>query len=283
MREKLVSRAERILERAGYRVLKYFSACFDLAASGRKRLLVKAILNVDGFRPGHARDLKKLAVCVDAEPIVVGVKTKRGLLKKGVVYERFGVIALSPETLEGYVAGECPLPFYSRGRELVEFDPVRLRRLRESRGLSLSGMAALLGVSKEAVYLYERGSLKMRREIAERIENEFGESITKKVELRISAPEEGLEKRLSTALASLDFRVREFERTGFDVFAYDESNRVLMTEGIPSSPEKIMSLSDFFDSKVGFVSEHGEEDLPVLSWEELSSAGSKKKLLSLLR
>jgi len=283
MKDKLILRAEKILESAGYTVLRYLSACFDLAASGPKQIIVKTLSNVDGVRPEHASELKKFSYCLDVEPLIVGDRTKRSPLRKRVIYERFGIKVLSLDTFKEYVSCSRVFPSYSRGRRVIEFDPGQLKRLREEAGLSLSGMAEEIGVTKEAVYLYEKGVLRMREDIAKGIERKFKVRLARNSDKQFRIPEEKLEKYVSVLFQSFDFEVKEFDRIGFDALAYDNMNRIVVSEDLPRDPEKVRDLSEFFNGFTAFVSEDRELDPPILPKKELEGISSKKELLDLLK
>jgi len=255
MHSTLVSRVTQVLEGARYSVIKHFTSCFDVAAIGRKRLVVKALNNVDGLRPEYARDLNGLSQGLGLSPVVVGVKTKRTKLEDNVLYERFGIPVLSVGTFKLFVEGEQVFPVYSRGREIVSFDPSVFRRVREEKGLSLSEMAEALGVSKEAVYLYERGSLRMRREVADVFKSLFDVDIALAPERHSVVDEFPVCSGLSTLLSSFDLKVREFQKTGFDVVAFDDRDQIIVRKGIPRDPGLLVDFSDFFGASLAFLSE----------------------------
>ena len=61
----------------------YDRSCFDMVA--RKRLLLlllKVLINIDGFTGQQAEEIKKVASSILASPLVVGVKSKQEYLEE---------------------------------------------------------------------------------------------------------------------------------------------------------------------------------------------------------
>ncbi len=134
-REKLIRAVEAILRGTGYKSarLEFKGSCFDIVASRLFLLLfIKVVTNIDTVTEEQAEDLKRLAKFFNASPLIIGLKTKNSELEEGVVYDRFGIYSLRPETLyDVLVENELPAIFAERGGFYVRVNGALLRELRE--------------------------------------------------------------------------------------------------------------------------------------------------------
>ncbi|MBI1973912.1 helix-turn-helix domain-containing protein [Candidatus Micrarchaeota archaeon] len=273
-----------LLEKEGFQILVYQHACFDVAAKRKTlSLLIKVLGNIDGLRPDVAEELKRLSACVSAFPLVVGESSKAGRLSNAV-YERFGVPSMNLSTLTDCLDGSI-VPRSSQGRELAEPDPARMRELREGLGMSRKQLGERVGISQQSVYLAEKEGMRFEARTLHRIERVLHEPVAKETspfaEPKVvpPAPASGLERKL----ASFDFDVFPFSRTGFDVLAKDEKNRVVVRESVPRDLSRIEGFSEFFSALLALVSERPEKRAPVVLREELEGIKTKREFLRLLR
>lgn len=180
-RERSIRRIRQMLERAGFFVSDAHGirpSSFDLAARRDSLLLlVKVLKNIDTLNRNEAARLLELGRLFPAVAIVVGETSGASELEPGVVYTRYEVPIIREETLQEYVEKAlAPFLLSSPGGVFARIDGGHLRELREARALSLGAMAAIAGVSRHSVQLYEDGSGAEVR-VVERIEEYFGEPI----------------------------------------------------------------------------------------------------------
>ena len=84
MRQQLLKDAVQVLEDFNFDVLLYPHSCLDIAAQKKDlSVLIKVLENVDGFRPEHAAELKRLAAALNACPLILGETTKAERLVDG--------------------------------------------------------------------------------------------------------------------------------------------------------------------------------------------------------
>ncbi len=172
-----------LLEREGFTVVDYTdvkSSVDYIAKRGKEILVVRVLGNLDALRPEHAEDLIKLAKLLGGKAFVVAERSRWGPLKEGVIYYRYGVPALGPETFREYLRGRLPTSIYVKGREIVELDRELLRKRRKELGLSLQGLAELVGTTKETIYRYEHGHY-ATREAADKLEKVLGVKLVKRI------------------------------------------------------------------------------------------------------
>ena len=195
------------------------STCFDLAARRQKLLfLLKILVNIDSLQKLHALELKLLAKFLAASPLLVGHRCRRhGMIPDGVVYNRHGIPAVTPHTARNLlVEGLLPLVYASRGGLYVKLNSEFLRSVRETRNLSLGELAREIGVSRRAIYDYERGQMDTSLETAIRLEEVLGVPVFSSIDIRKWDVEiERLEE--TTLPESLEREVYErFEEIGLD-------------------------------------------------------------------
>ena len=102
----------------------YDRSCFDMVARKElELLLLKILINIDGFTGNQAEEIKKVAETFLASPLVVGIKSKNEYLEEDVVYERHGIPVIAKETLRNMVVDEVyPEVFADRGGYYVQMD-----------------------------------------------------------------------------------------------------------------------------------------------------------------
>lgn len=295
MRKDLLTKTVETLEDFNFNILVYLYSCLDIAAQKKSlMLLIKVLENIDGFRNSHAKELKKLGFCFNACPLLIGENTKAYKMNDGVLYDRYGVTAITLGTLHDTLAGAYPDKIYSKGRIIAEIDGSELKKLRKKKHLSAEELARRINLTRESIYLYESQKTRMKYEIAKKIENFLSAGIIQKpsflepVSAISSKPQEPLRPSpprgmVGKRLVLFDFEVTPFSKLNFDLIARDPSTRVVVREEISRHPEKILEFSDFFKAFLAFISEQRAEDIPIIKKKELKEIDSKKEFLSLLK
>lgn len=226
----LLQKVERILEERNWAWAECPGhGCFDVAARKRSVMLVKVLENVDSFMPEQAKNLRILSERLDASAALVGERTRVEELDDNVVYERFEVPTLTAETLEVVLDNNSPDIFRARGGLFSEISSAKLRRARTSAGLTQAELAEKVGITKKAVYQHESGNMRMRREIAVKIEEILEEDITLPFRMEMLAAEKGNAPRNNFELRA----GRELRRIGFDTdFVHQSPFNIVASERI---------------------------------------------------
>jgi putative transcriptional regulator len=201
-RERSIERIRSLLEGAGFYVTATQGvrpSSFDLAARrDAALLLVKVLKNIDALDPDEAGRLLELGRLFPAIALVLGESSGTATLQDGVVYTRYGVPIISEGTLQEYLEKAVPPFLYaSPGGTFARIDGERLRFLRQTRGLSLGALAAIAGVSRRAIQLYEEGQ-GAEATVVERIEAYLDAPVVEAIRLfelpaRTPAPAPGAE------------------------------------------------------------------------------------------
>lgn len=193
-RERSIERIRSLLEGSGFYVTATQGvrpSSFDLAARrDATLLLIKILKNIDALDAEEAERLSELGRLFPAIVLVLGETSGASSLQEGVVYTRYGVPIVSESTLREYLEKAVPPFLYaSPGGTFARIDGERLRFLRQARGLSLGALAAIAGVSRRAIQLYEEGQ-GAEASVVERIETYMDAPVVRPIDLfdRVARP-----------------------------------------------------------------------------------------------
>ena len=216
----------------------YDRSCFDMVARKElELLLLKILINIDGFTGNQADEIKKVADIFLASPLVVGVKSKNEYLEEDVVYERHGIPVIAKETLRNMVVDDVhPEIFADRGGYYVQMDGEVIKQVREAQNISRKDLADKAHVSRETIYKYERGMVRAFPETAMMLESILNMKITLSVNL-LNVPKKIENENSDNSktnvkmsmenqpnLTKLGFGVISTSRTPFDALAKQESD-----------------------------------------------------------
>ena len=109
-RGRMLQEIEKLLISEGYKTSDiYDQGSFDIVA--RKNLLIlllKTFINIDSVNEKNAHEMKQLANIFLASPIIIGEKSRNGILEEGVIYERYDIPTIGLETLKNMILAEFP-------------------------------------------------------------------------------------------------------------------------------------------------------------------------------
>jgi len=216
-RNQLVQSVRDTLTSAGFYVSDLYSIRlpgFDLVARRDNDLLIiKILTNIDAFSEEVARELKTLSSLLNATPLLIGEKTGLNLLEDDVVYFRFGVYAITLNTMRDNLLEGIPIrAFAAPGGLYVHLDKEKLQELRLQHNISLGTFARHVRVSRKTAQMYEKG-MNAQIEVAARIEDLLDNTVTIPIDL-MTPPFE--EKSSSSKSQSVD-RLEEFQREIFSL------------------------------------------------------------------
>lgn len=303
-RERLIKTVEAILRGAGYRVarLDLKGSCFDLVASRLFLLLfIKATVNIDTITEEQAEDLKRLAKFFKASPLIVGLRSKSGELEEGVVYERFGIYALRPETLyDALLNNELPAVFAERGGLYVRINGELLRELREKHGYSVNELAQLLGVSRKSLLNYERGEQAVSLDVAIQFEEIFDEALAEPIDIlraKVEAdlnvkPETPLEREVFERLKKLGLGLVKVKKAPFNAISTEDDIRLLTgiderkTRSTIKRAEMVAEVGRIVNSGGVFILEKTKaevvSEVPLIPKESLEEVKDADELIELI-
>lgn len=303
-RERLIRAVEAILRGTGYKTARmdFKGSCFDIVASRLLLLLfIKVATNIDTVTEEQAEDLKRLSKFFKASPLIVGLKTKNAELEEGVVYERFGIYALRPETLyDVLVENELPAIFAERGGFYVRINGKLLRHLREKHGYSTNELAELIGVSRKSLLNYERGEQAVSLDVAIRLEEMFDEPLAEPIDILNSTveanldvtPETPLEREVFERLKFLGLGVVKVRKAPFNAVSKEEEFKILTgidekkTRSTVKRAEIVAEVSRIINSDGIFILEKAKtevvKEVPLIPKDSLQEVKDADELIEMI-
>jgi len=261
--------------------------------------VAKAVEDVDKVSEGLSIELRKVASALSASPLLIASRRGGEDFEEGVAYEKQGVWAIAPATLSEAVRGEGPIVYSKLGRFYVKIHGGRLREIRERMGLSMGDLARLVGVTRKAIYEYERGSMDAALDVALKMEEVLQDALALPIDvfspLPAPPPEEGdevdpLEREIISKFRKLGFEAFHFKKAPFNIIARSKRNRFLIkvAERLDRRAEKelrvMRSMADVSESLgLTIVKEEasaGEEGL--LPYDEFKRVRSEPELVKII-
>jgi putative transcriptional regulator len=147
-------------------------------------LFCKVLYNIDGLNEETANEMKCLAKYLGGSPLIVGAKTRDQMLEDSVVYMRYGIPALSVQTLyDHFVEHVPPLVSAAPGGLYVSIDGDVLRDARMGLSLSLGSLASMLGLSRRTISKYEEGGMDASIDIVLHLEEILDVALAKSIDI----------------------------------------------------------------------------------------------------
>lgn len=271
--------------------------CFDIVAKKKFIMLIKALTNIDGLIQEQAQSLKAISYFVSGYPLVVSERTSRGSLNDEVIYSRFQVPVVTPQTFECIIEEEMiPEVKAIKGKHTVTLNITYLRKKREELNLSLKKLSKEIGISKKALYEIENQRVNPTVVTVKKLE-EFLE-----IDLKIPYKMEKAEKVYIKPRSEFQEKVSsEFSRLGIDNTSVTSAsfeiigkqNTSLIT-GLSKNTVKIKKvafqlkgLSSIFSSQGMFVVKKSHEEvidgIPIVLEDELPELESSRELSKLIK
>ncbi len=159
--------------------------CFDsIIDEGDVRIAVKASITIDNVESHIREELMKICSILRCTPLIVGERTRKRPLQDGVVHIRGSIPAISLETFRRMLEEKIyPVLLTKKGGIYVIMNGEKLKKAREALSLSRGDIANELGLSRRAIYEYERGSISPKIDIALRLEELLNASLIEPLNL----------------------------------------------------------------------------------------------------
>lgn len=217
----------------------YDRSCFDILARRDDILIIlKIYKNIDSLTQTQAEELSKVAGTFLANPIIIGLKSKHNYLEEDVVYERYELPVISPQTLCNIIANEIhPEILSKRGGYYVKVNGELLKQMREKYNLSLKELADLSHVSRETIYKYEQGNSQTYPETLLMLEEILNTNLAVDINLFESDYYKSLDRKIKEPreLIKLGYDVKSSNKTPFDAI----SERKLENKKLNKLKEKL--------------------------------------------
>ncbi len=271
--------------------------CFDIVAKKKFIMLIKALTNIDGLIQEQAQSLKAISYFVSGYPLVVSEKTNRGSLNNEVIYSRFQVPVVTPQTFECIIEEEMiPEVKAIKGKHTVTVNTTYLREKREELNLSLEKLSKEIGISKKALYEIENQRVNPTVVTVKKLEEFFEIDLKipykmKKVEKVYVNPRSEFQEKVSSEFSRLGIDNTSVTSASFEIIG--KQNTSLIT-GLSKNTVKIKKvafqlkgLSSIFSSQGMFVVKKSHEEvidgIPIVLEDELPELESSRELSKLIK
>jgi putative transcriptional regulator len=309
-RIELLNEVRDILIKAGFYVSELYTLRpigFDLVARRDNSLLIiKVLTNIDAMSGEVARELRTLSILLKGCPLLIGDKSATSILEEDAVYDRFGIQAISSNTLRNHILDGMPLEVYAApGGLYVNLDSEKIKKLRIEQNISLGSFARSIKVSRRTVQMYEEG-MNASIEVAIRIEDLLESNITIPIDLVKNQIKENefqspsyeteafreFQKEIFSILKQVGYRVIPLERAPFEAVSQDKK-KVLLT-CVDEYNKKLLKKARIVNSISRITEKHAVliidkdvnktsiEGTPLIIKKELKKTRGPEELLNLI-
>ena len=226
-RGRMLQEIEKLLISEGYKTSDiYDQGSFDIVA--RKNLMIlllKTFINIDSVNEKNAHEMKQLANIFLASPIIIGAKSRNGILEEGVIYERYDIPTIGLDTLKNMILyKEYPEILADRGGYFVKIDGNVIKQYREEYSLSLKDLADLAHVSRAKI-------VRANTETAMILEEILNTKVTLDIDILKYNQEEQIQYDTTGEgaedLLKLGYGVVSTSKSPFDAVAKDENSSLI--------------------------------------------------------
>ncbi|MFW9830454.1 MAG: transcriptional regulator [Candidatus Thorarchaeota archaeon] len=146
--------------------------CFDsIVHEGFAKIAIKVSLTIDDVEPPTRAELSRICPFLRCTPLIIGERTRKRPLQDGVVHTRGSISAITLGTLRRMLEDKkFPLIVAKKGGIYVVVNGAKLKKAREALNFSRGDIANELGLSRRAIYEYERGSMSPTIDVAIQLE-----------------------------------------------------------------------------------------------------------------
>jgi putative transcriptional regulator len=236
----------------------------------------------------------------------VGERTRKGKIEDDALYERFGIPAISCNTLQqALLHGVFPVVYAKRGGFYVHLNGDKIERERRRGSFSRGDMAESLGVTRRTIYEYERNEMDSTLETAFKLEELLKTSVTVPFNILswnveggavaekgiVRSLDDELEESVGKVLSDLGLKVMWSKGTPFDAITYTQKKIDVVVTGVGHAAERkvqsrieaVGSFSSIVRSLAMFVLDRPRSNVvkgvPVVSKDELESMDDASELL----
>jgi len=281
---------------------------FDLVARRDNSLLIiKVLTNIDAMSEDVAKELRVLSILLKGHPLLIGERSGTGFLENDVIYDRFGIQAITPETLGNHLLEGIPLKIYAGpGGSYVNLDKEKLIKLRQEQNISLGSFARSVKVSRRTVRMYEEG-MNARVEVALRIEELLGSNVTISMDiLKTQSPKKKevetirgetetlreFQKEIFSMLKQVGYEIIPMERCPFEAVSRDKE-KILLT-CVHKYDKKLLKKAQIISSISKITEKHAVlftdkevdrtniEGTPLIIKKELKKLRDPEEILELI-
>jgi putative transcriptional regulator len=272
------------------------SGCFDIVARKDFVVLIKALTNIDGLIEEQALSLRAISHFISGYPFVVSERTNRDSLCDEVIYSRFKVPVVTPQTFECIIEEVIPEVKAIKGKHTVTINTTYLRKKREGLNLSLDKLSKEIGISKKALYEIENQRVNPTVDTVRKLEELLGIDLKvpykmERIERTYIEPKNEFQKKVSLEFSRIGIDNSAVTSTSFEIIGKEKNSLITglsdNTVKIKKVASQVKGLSSIFSSQGMFVAKKSHEQtidgIPIVLESELPDLESSKELSKLIK
>jgi len=284
--------------------------CFDgIVDEGATRIAIKISLTIDNVETHALEELSRICPILKCNPLIIGERTRKRGLQDGVVHTRGSIPAITLETLRRLLEERIfPLIVAKKGGIYAIVNGQKLKEAREALHFSRGDVAEEMGLSRRAVYEYERGTISPTIDVALRLEKLLKANLIEPINpLKLDSVSETLgttseivgkqtqlAKKALEMLSRLGFQSTLTNESPFDMLTSLRKQVLLsyLKHPLEQFDEKrlifLANLADVLDEEPAIItSDHSSVEtingIPVVYLKELLAIEDPKEFITLIR
>lgn len=286
MKSNLVDNISIFLLKNQFTIRILTRSCFDLVARKSEQILfLKIIEDANSITKQHIEEMKRVSSYFNASPLIVADKAGTNL-ENNIVYSRFDVYCLNPNTFKNCIENKMPFIKRSRAGLVARLFGNKLKDMRQKEGLSLNSLAKKIGVSSRMVVKYEEGNSEITFNRALKIYDIFGGNVFNKINIFSNVFQRNpISKKNSVQkkYSELGFEVSEMQKVPFDIIAKKQEEIILTEVGDKINPQS-RSLGKLIDAdNLVIYNQKRPKDIPAISKEQFLEFEKAKELIKFVK
>ncbi len=285
MKQKPLEKVELFLLKKGFVVKSLTRSSFDILARKEEViLLIKVLEDANSISREYSEEMISVASYINASPVIVADKAG-GKLQDNVVYVRFGMWTISPETFFSCINSKMPFIRSNQAGLTALLDSAKLKGKREELGHSINSMSKVVGVSGRMIFNYENKDSEVTINTALKIRRVFGDNVFE--EVNIFDTKAAMPGKCTTDIANkyvnLGFEAADTKKTPFNVIAKKGKEIILTEIGDKINPD-VRSLSKLIDAdNLVIFDKKKPKDLPSITKKEFFELEEANELIKFLK
>jgi predicted transcriptional regulator len=284
MKQNLLNQIGILLLNKGF-VVKTIKGCFDvIARQGSNIVLIKVLEDANSISTEFADEMKKIASCMDASPLIIASKAQLQL-QENVVYTRHGIYTLNVDTFKNVIDEKSPFLKSNHAGLTATVAGDKLKKAREKEDISLNSLSKKICVSKSMITRYENDGSEVIVNRAVKIYDIFGDDVFEKIDIFSREYDFKAEPKsqISKKFDELGFNAADTFKVPFNVVA-KKNEEIILTEIGDKADPQMMSLSRLVDAdNLVIFKKKKPKDIPSLKKEEFFEFERAKELIKFLR
>ncbi len=287
MKNELLDKVAVALLKKGFTVKVLPRKWFDIVARRESSILIiKVLSDANSISQELADEMKKIGFFISGSPLIIAERAGE-LLQDGVVYSRFGVYTISPETFLECISERLPFVIKRNSGMTVYVSGEKLSSSIESSRYSLTDISRRIGVSKQMIVRYKVDKSEVSLKKAEALHRMFGEAIFEKVNVFLVNGKIGKSQKSGIAkkFEELGFSAVDTKKAPFDVIAKGSAKIILAEVGDVAKPDlsSITKLIDADNLIIFDKKKPKDSSIPKISRESFLDLETAHELVKFLR